>query len=382
MKEFDKRKNGELYEQLWVKEEAKKFYIQINSLANKFHCPLCGELWPCEKPICETCKKDKEGKFTRANDMVPNLNNLPIEIQKYFEDLTMIEEQLISPISAIMTVFRQPGGQLFNRGYCASFTKKLEPLCKILPRLTRDISLIIIEKKDKSNINKEFIVNRHRIENVLRYLCNNNELWKSHGIQINIDNLASLPENDVPLDLHIIPDIESEYEHAPDNGPILHDQSVIEEDESNINTYIDVEEKSLTECDKIRHRLKFPEINPLPLNEFDYDGIISLVFPKLFPNCLGDPTIKARLHRVTETEGYRHLIKFACKKAYSDELYYPFAQHPRFMFYANDRLTRHRTLDQSKVYLKQNPADANITISELKEAIRTDNGINVVGRKL
>ncbi len=75
----------------------------------------------------------------------------------------MIEEQLISPISAIMTVFRQPGGQLFNRGYCASFTKKLEPLCKILPRLTRDISLIIIEKKDKSNINKEFIVNRHRI---------------------------------------------------------------------------------------------------------------------------------------------------------------------------------------------------------------------------
>ncbi len=114
MKEFDKRENGELYEQLWVKEEAKKFYIQINSLANKFHCPLCGELWPCEKPICETCKKDKEGKFTRANDMVPNLNNLPIEIQKYFEDLTMIEEQLISLISAITTVFRQPSGQLLG----------------------------------------------------------------------------------------------------------------------------------------------------------------------------------------------------------------------------------------------------------------------------
>ncbi len=81
------------------------------------------------------------------------------------------------------------------------------------------------------------------------------------------------------------------------------------------------------------------------------EGIISLVFPKLFPNCLGDPTLKGRTQFVSETETYRHLIRFAGKRVNSDELYYPFAEHPRFMFYVQDRLIRHRTLDQCKMGL-------------------------------
>ena len=65
------------------------------------------------------------------------------------------------------------------------------------------------------------------------------------------------------------------------------------------------------------------------------------------------------------------MIKYACKNSEGD-FYYPFAEHPRFLFYAYDRLRRHRTLDQSKVYLKQNPQDAALTIDELKEIINSN----------
>ena len=76
-----------------------------------------------------------------------------------------------------------------------------------------------------------------------------------------------------------------------------------------------------------------------PLNEWNTDSILSLSMPKLFPNCIGDLTTKVRLRLVTETEAYCHLIKFAYKSAINGEFYYPFAQHPRFMFLASTTQT-------------------------------------------
>jgi len=134
-------------------------------------------------------------------------------------------------------------------------------------------------------------------------------------------------------------------------------------------TLIEIDQALQKEIDKIKVQLNFPEMNPRPVNEYKMDGIISLVFPKLFPNCMGDPTVKGRIHHVSETEAYRHLIKFSCKRVNSEELYYPFAEHPRFMFYVQNRLIRQGTLDQSKMYLKNNVQNANMTVLELKDAI-------------
>jgi len=48
------------------------------------------------------------------------------------------------------------------------------------------------------------------------------------------------------------------------------------------------------------------------------------------------------------------------------EYYYPFLEHDRFLFYANDRDRRHRVLDQTNVFLKQHPTYDNMTIEELQ----------------
>ena len=77
---------------------------------------------------------------------------------------------------------------------------------------------------------------------------------------------------------------------------------------------------------------------------------------------------------ITETEGYKHLLKYATKHTKLNEYYYPFVQHPRFKFWVYDRLRRRRALEQSKIYLKQNLGDASLTI---KNKIGFENAINI-----
>ena len=48
------------------------------------------------------------------------------------EDLTMIEEMLISPILAVMSIFRLASGQNVSRGYVANFTQDLNEICNEL----------------------------------------------------------------------------------------------------------------------------------------------------------------------------------------------------------------------------------------------------------
>ena len=73
---------------------------------------------------------------------------------------------------------------------------------------------------------------------------------------------------------------------------------------------------------------------------------------------------------VSESEAFRHLLKYVTKKSNTDHFYYPFAEHPRFKFWAYDRIRRHRSMDQSTIYLNQNPREANMTIDELKRIIQ------------
>jgi hypothetical protein len=56
---------------------------------------------------------------------------------------------LISPICAVMSIHRIPSGGLIQRGYCANFQQDLGPMLKLLPRLAKDVPIIILKKKVK-----------------------------------------------------------------------------------------------------------------------------------------------------------------------------------------------------------------------------------------
>jgi len=70
--------------------------------------------------------------------MNPQLDILPPYIKKLFEELTMVEEMLLTPILTVMSICRLKSGQLLSRGYVANFSQDLTQLCKILPRKTKD----------------------------------------------------------------------------------------------------------------------------------------------------------------------------------------------------------------------------------------------------
>lgn len=373
MTEFNSEKNGHLHNQSWVKRQIKNFQFELKKL-KQYYCDRCHESWPTTKNCCTTCSKDKERLFSRLNNMIPLLDELPPQIQKDFEDLTQIEEMLISPIVPIMSIFRLSGGQLVNNGFCASFHQDIQPITKELPRLAADVSIIVIQKKTKQNQNKDFLCDRYRIERVLKFLIEFNEAWSDLGIEFSQSNLDKLPEYGIPNGLNIIYENENEPEKAVDKGPEINlGQDSEEDDEHNTHGYIEIDVDEAQQVDKIRAKINIPAPNATnPVNEFDQSNLLTLAFPKLFPLGKADPTNKQRLIKVDETEAYRHLMKYLCKDS-KGEFYYPFAQHPRFLFYVCDRLRRHITLDQCKVYLKQNPNDATLTIDDLKAILTSGN---------
>jgi hypothetical protein len=227
--------------------------------------------------------------------MVPAFDELPNEIKIHFEQLTMIEEMLISPILAIMSVFRLPGGALINRGFCANFTQDIEPLCKTLPRLTKDLPVLILKKKDQQNNTKQFIVNRHRVEICLEFLCNNNPQYKIHGIKFDRDRLNGLPLNEVPSDLpeQIDRDNLNIDEILVDQGPQIHENSDSNDIDTDYHAFIETENDEPLQIDNIKNSINYPTANRTAINEFTFDNICTLLFPKLFPTGVADPTSKS-----------------------------------------------------------------------------------------
>ena len=231
--------------------------------------------------------------------MVPNLEDIPLNTRIHLENLTMIEEMLISPILAIMSIYRLPEGALINRGFCANFTQDIQPLCHILPRLTKDLPILILKKKDQNNNIKSFKVNRERVETVLEYLCANNPAYLEHKISFDRSLSAQLPTDGIPQDF--------QEQTDPDNfnvDPLLLDLGPnLEENNKNNNLESDDEYQAFIEndndeplqVDNIKQAISFPKANKNAINEFKFNSICSLLFPKLFPTGFGDPTNKSKL---------------------------------------------------------------------------------------
>jgi hypothetical protein len=344
-------------------------------------CNNCNELWPTTYDCCLQCKKDPV-KFSKINDMIPGISDLEQDIKKEFEELTMIEEMLISPILAIMSVYRLPSGALTSRGFCANFTQNIQPFVKLLPRLPQDLPILVLKKKDQQNNFKYFKVKRQRVQRCLQYLCENNPQFIEYGIQLSYENLIILPvDSTVSLNEKVVNNIDEnhEYDIGPEIRETVDEETSFEIESSDCHVYVESDFIEPLQDDMIKNAINFPDANANSLNEYETHAICSLLFPKLFPNGRGDPTNKVRRIDVTESLGFKHLLKTAAVNS-NGEFYYPWAQHQRFKFWAYDRLRRHRSLEQCKVYLKQNPGDGNLTINELKNLVTSGECQNILKR--
>ena len=93
-----------------------------------------------------------------------------------------------------------------------------------LPRLPRDVNVIIIEKSDgQGGYSEDLRVRRHHIEVWLNYLRENSRVPEYRNLRISQANLDSLPVDGVPDDLRRIVDDNIDVEEPlrdPDSDEI------------------------------------------------------------------------------------------------------------------------------------------------------------------
>ncbi|CAB4017851.1 ATP-dependent DNA helicase PIF1, partial [Paramuricea clavata] len=125
--------------------------------------------------------------------------------------------------------------------------------------------------------------------------------------------------------------------------------------------------------------LDWPSTEGNLVNEFKTDGLATMAFPTLFPYGKGDPTNRAGQHGITLTEAFKHLMKFA-ERLVDGKFEWRFASRPRFPYWALNMKQRHQLLSQANVHLRQHPADANMTMEELKQMINSMSANQMVNR--
>ncbi len=190
-----------------------------------------------------------------------------------------------------------------------------------------------------------------------------------------------MPENGVPPELMTIEtddDIISDEDCSPDMDPPTDNPSEdIVYNDSDMSRFLPVGEKQQQEIEAVKSQLSenepmsWPTVGNEPLNEYQISHLATMAYRTLFPDGKGDPTNQALLRDVPLQERIKHLLKFA--EIVDGKWVYRFANHPRFSYWAFNMIQRKRILQQSGIFLKQNPGEAHLTLDELRELAAGNN---------
>ena len=384
---FDNTNNGNIEEQCWAKANINKFHKSVQYIVSQ--CTVCQEAWPLKSKarpnyICSRCCRDKKlpKKFSQENSMIPS--SVPHELQ----NLTQIEEMLIARVLPIMRVYIKPGGQRGYSGHCINLPQKVKELATSLPRYPKDLAVIIVKVKGRDNTFKDVTVRKQKVHDALVWLINNNPYYSE--VTINVDGLNSLPENGVPSHLTTVEtdhDVVSDDICSTDLGPPTDNPSedIVYNNSTEMSSFLPVGEQQQQEIEAVRNQLSeseaidWPSLENEPLNEYQVSHLATMAFQTLFPDGKGDPTNQGLLRDVPLQERIKHLLKFA--EIIDGKWIYRFANHPRFSYWAFNMIQRKRILQQSGIFLKQNPGEAHLTIDELRE-MAASNGANVFMSKV
>ena len=99
--------------------------------------------------------------------------------------------------------------------------------------------------------------------------------------------------------------------------------------------------------------MAWPSIDNQPLNEYQVSHLATMAFPSLFPDGKGDPTNQGLLKDVPFQERIKHLLRYA--EVIDGKWVYPFANHPRFSYWALNMIQRKQILQQSGIFFKTEP---------------------------
>ena len=192
-----------LYKQPWVMQEMASFHAKQLKWENR-SCNVCHERRPtCQKLsaseyVCVRCSRDKHTPklYSAENDMLPG--DWPLCL----EDLTQVEEMLITRACPVMCVYRKHDGQRGYRGHVLNLPQDVQGFVNTLPCHVADIPVLLVRRQGVNNTHADFHIRRERVLKALQWLQANNRFY--HDIHIDFGVLQGLPTDGFPSSiLHV-----------------------------------------------------------------------------------------------------------------------------------------------------------------------------------
>ncbi|KAF8195724.1 hypothetical protein K438DRAFT_1587127, partial [Mycena galopus ATCC 62051] len=338
-------------------------------------CDACHEQWfdlDVKSGKCEKCRKTgtNRDKFQDVNEMNPGTIPGP----DVLPPLTQIEEMIISPVHALVSLYQIRGGQFKYSGHCCNFARDTAIFHNKVPLLPEECDVIImrrtgVEPGSNEDIHQDFRVRRHVIQKWLVYLEANHPTFRSRRVNIDWARL-----NDLPVDASVrdrlrtvesqaIPGAEQEDTGPPEEGDQEQPQ-----DPLFTRGFVPNVASAQTEMEQLHAAafdhdtpviLTMPAVHGTPLNEHAGRSIAIDAFPSLFPTGKADFAASRNI-KVTMTEWAAHLMRFKDGR---------FARHPRFRYWALNTAMRHDAKKASRWFTTTHKDDRDLTVEEIKEML-------------
>jgi len=275
---------------------------------------------------------------------------------------------LISAALPIMSLYKLPLGQYAYSGHIINLPQDVTSFANTLPRLVTELDIIIIKKQGASDSHHNFHVRRSVVFNALQWLIRNNKYYKN--ITINSEALDVLPEDD---NVNNLPSV---YLESTDSSDDIEEPSEHQDPYNSIlsGSFVPTTVHRMTEQETVRQSVQqrlqsattptvpWPTIGSSPINEFTTEGYMSCAFPTLFPTGAAD-FVAPRPIPVTIGNFFKHLMMYQDGR---------FAKHPRFRYFALNTEMRWRALQNGRIYIRQHPHDAQLSVEELQQMIGSD----------
>ena len=152
-----------------------------------------------------------------------------------------------------------------------------------------------------------------------------------------------------------------------------------------MSSFLPIPDCQAQEIDAVQQQLShqatmpWPTVDNEPINEYLAPFLATLAFPTLFPDGKGDPTNPSLRRDIPLGERVKHLLKFGENK--NGKWVYRFATHPSFAYWVLNMIQKKRILQQTGMFLKQDPGEAHLTAEELRQ-IAASNNTNVFISKI
>jgi hypothetical protein len=401
-------------------------FLRKNDELKLTYCSCCKERWfeteiKDGTSMCKRCTSSKRSdphiaEFSAENDCDPFPDGC--EYPHHLEKLSVVEELLIARCHVIMSMYRIGGGGTWKyKGQVLNVQQENKELLEsilepgdVLPRQVSTLPILWLRKQQGSGDNgkfKDLQVRRERVRKWLEFLIANNPLYKDFTIDEN--SLSQLPEDDSVLNMLSVHDedefsingtsstvgsqeketqelpVETEISRGPEQGGATGTDSLVEEGYLGPTNLNNEEDQDSRLNNILRTHVEGTKENPIAwpaqtkfLNDYCTPALGCMAFPTLFPYGKGDWFNQERRVEVTLGEYNKHMLKYALKNPKCDdelepEFLYPFAEHDRWVNWAQNIGERHRLNGQRDVYLQKNPEDANLNETELRKIVG-DNG--------